>query len=132
MRKRLRAAVGLFLTVAVAVVFAVAAWAAETHYGFNRSGSLAAGYRLGVAVESLDKAVKGLVDERDTMIQMRDGDGSQNAHYAAVTTAYGFSSDAEAKGAFLELDSLIAKLQTDSSVSGVKAAIAQFLARLRS
>lgn len=105
---------------------------ADNHFAFDRSGSRPAGYRLGRAHEGLDTAIKGLVDERDTMIQMRDGDGSQDAHYAAVKTAYGFGSDADAKSAFLELDSLLAKINTDGAVSSVRAAIGQFLSRLRS
>jgi len=42
------------------------------------------------------------------------------------------SIDADAKNAFLELDAVLGKINVDSSVSNVKAAIAQFLARLRS
>lgn len=105
---------------------------ADTHYAFDRTGGKAAGFRLGRAHEALDNAIKWLVDERDTMIQMRDGDGSQDAHYAEAKTAYGFVTDAEAKAAFLELDSVLAKLTTDAGVSSVNAAIKQFVARLRS
>jgi hypothetical protein len=104
---------------------------ADNHYSFDRTGGKAAGWRLGRAVEALDNASKWLVDERDAMIQMRDGDGSQDTHYASVTTAYGFSNDAEAHSAFLELDSLLAKINVDASVSSVKAAIGQFIARFR-
>jgi hypothetical protein len=104
---------------------------ADTHYTFNRN--LPAGFRLGRAHESLDNAQRYLVDERNAMIQMRDGadvPGSP-ANYAGVTAAYGFSTDADAQAAFLELDSLVAKIGTDASVTGVLAAITQFLARFR-
>lgn len=102
---------------------------ADTHYAFDRSKT--AGYRLALAHEALD-GLRHLKNERDTMVQMRNGDGSLDSHYDAVTTAYGFANSADAKNAFLELDSLVAKIDTDASVSSVKAAINQFLARLRS
>ena len=105
---------------------------ADNHYSFDRTGGKAAGWRLGRAHECLDNAMRWLVDERDAMIQMRDGDGSQDAHYVLVKTLYGFGSDADARSAFLELDSVLAKLTTDGSVSSVNAAIKQFLSRLRS
>lgn len=96
----------------------------DTHYAFNRN--LPAGFRLGRAHEALDLALKGIPDERDTMLQMRSGDGTQDAHYTAVTAAYGFTSDAEAHAAFLELDTVNAQLLT------ISATVKQFLARLRS
>ncbi len=106
--------------------------AAETHYGFNRN--IAAGFRLGRAHEGLDLAMVGLVAERDAMVQMRDGadNPADPTNYASVTAAYGFSSNAEARGAFLELDALVAKLTSDGSQTNVNAAIKQFLSRLRS
>ena len=101
-----------------------------THYPFNRS--LPAGFRLGRAHEELDASVQVLVDERDTMVQMRVGTGLLDSDYAGVKAAYGFTTDADAKNAFLELDSLLAKINTDNAVTTVKTAIGQFLARLRS
>ncbi|HYE86359.1 MAG TPA: hypothetical protein VEA16_08385 [Vicinamibacterales bacterium] len=120
------------LVVIVALVIPMVGSAAETHYGFNRNAP--AGFRLGRAHEGLDLAMVGLVAERNAMVQMRDGADcpSDAACYAAVTAAYGFSSNAEARGAFLELDSLVAKLTSDASQTNVKAAIDQFLSRLRS
>jgi hypothetical protein len=120
------------LLVVAVLAFPLVGSAVETHYGFNRN--IPAGFRLGRAHEGLDLAMVGLVAERDAMVQMRDGADcpSDSACYAAVTAAYGFSSNTEARGAFLELDSLVAKLTTDASVSSVNAAIKQFLARLRS
>lgn len=70
-------------------------------------------------------------DVRDLMIQMRDGDGSQAAHYAEVTTRFGFTSDAKAKEAFDELDSAYSKTSGDGSVSNVRAARDQLFAKLR-
>lgn len=116
----------------IALLFPIVASAVETHYAFDRNSP--AGFRLGRAHEGLDLALVGLVAERDTMLQMRDGADNPGdaSNYAAVTAAYGFVSDAEARGAFLELDALVAKLTTDASVTDVHAAIKQFLSRLRS
>lgn len=122
----------LILILIACLALPLVASAVETHYGFNRN--LPAGFRLGRAHEGLDLAMVGLVAERDAMVQMRDGADcpSDSACYASVTTAYGFSSNAEARGAFLELDSVVAKLTSDASQTNVYAAIKQFLARLRS
>lgn len=70
-------------------------------------------------------------DVRDVMIQMRDGDGSQDAHYAEVTARFGFVSDAKARAAFEELDSAYSKTSGNGSVSNVRAARDQFFAKLR-
>ena len=78
--------------------------------------------------EESDDAMK---DVRDVMIQMRDGDGSQAAHYAEVTARFGFVSDAKAKAAFDELDSAYSKTSGDGSVSNVRAARDQLFAKLR-
>lgn len=70
-------------------------------------------------------------DIRDVMIQMRDGDGSQDAHYAEVTTRFGFASDAKARAAFEELDSAYSKTSGNGSVSNARAARDQMYAKLR-
>lgn len=70
-------------------------------------------------------------DVRDVMIQMRDGDGSQDAHYAEVTTRFGFASDAKARAAFEELDSAYSKTSGNGSVDNVRAARDQLYAKLR-
>ena len=70
-------------------------------------------------------------DVRDVMIQMRDGDGSQDVHYAEVTSKFGFASDAKAKAAFEELDSAYSKTSGNGSVSNVRAARDQLFAKLR-
>ena len=101
---------------------------ADNHYVFDRT--LPAGWRLGVAFDALDNTKK-LIAERDTMTQMLDGDGSNVTHFNAHVAAYGFTDTANAKAAYEELGALVGKLDTDASVSSVKAAIAQFLARFR-
>ena len=70
-------------------------------------------------------------DVRDCMIQMRDGDGSLASQYSEVTARYGFTSDANAKAAFDELDSAYSKTSTDASVSNVRTARDQLFAKLR-
>ena len=102
---------------------------ADNHYLFNRE--LAAGWRLGRAMEDLENAVNRLLAEKATMVAMIDGDGSNVTHFNAHVTAYGFSDTTNAKAAYEELASMIGKLDTDASVSSVKAAIAQALARFR-
>lgn len=72
-----------------------------------------------------------MADVRDLMIQMRDGDGSQDAHYADLTTKFGFASDAKARAAFEELESAFSKTSGNGSVSNVRAARDQLFARLR-
>jgi len=70
-------------------------------------------------------------DVRDVMIQMRESDGSQDTHYAEVTTRFGFASNAKAKAAFEELDSAYSKTSGNGSVSNVRAARDQLYAKLR-
>lgn len=82
---------------------------------------------LNLAEESDDS----FTDVRDVMIQMRDGDGSQDAHYAEVTNRFGFASDAKARAAFEELDSAYSKTSGNGSVSNVRAARDQLFAKLR-
>lgn len=72
-----------------------------------------------------------LADVRDVMIQMRDGDGSQDAHYAEVKTRFGFVSDAKARAAFEEIDSAYAKTSGNGSVSNVRAARDQLYSKFR-
>lgn len=86
----------------------------------------------------LRKIVEGLeqlLGARAVLIQQRDGDGSQASHYDTVATEGGFSAvdyadaNAAAKAYFDELDSLLAKLNTDDSVSFVRAALYQATAK---
>jgi hypothetical protein len=76
-----------------------------------------------------------LAQARASMLQMRDGDGSQASHYDLLANAAGFgagdygSADAAAKASFDEVDSLAFKLTTNSSVSDMTAAIDQCCAK---
>ena len=70
-------------------------------------------------------------DVRDCMVQMLNGDGSQDVHYAEITGRYGFPDDASAHAAFSEIDSAYSKTSGDGTVSGVRAARDQLYAKLR-
>lgn len=85
-----------------------------------------------------------MADVRDMMIQMRDGDGSQNVHYAELTKRFGFgdydittggaptdAQNAVARAAFEELDSAYSKTSGNGSVSNVRAARDQLFNKMR-
>lgn len=65
------------------------------------------------------------------MIQMRESDGSQDAHYADVATRFGFETSAKARSAFLELDSAFFKTSGNGSVDNVRTARDNLFAKLR-
>lgn len=72
------------------------------------------------------------IDLRDVMVQMIDGDGSSDTHYARVQALFGFDTIVTAHAAFLEIDSAFAKTSGNGSVSNVRAARDQMFAKLRS
>lgn len=102
---------------------------AFAHVHFN--DQTAYGRMLRRALQLNEEGDGLLRDVRAVMIQMRDGDGSQDAHYAEVTSRFGFASDAKARAAFEELDSAYSKTSGDGSVSNVRAARDQLYDRLR-
>lgn len=71
-------------------------------------------------------------DIRDVMVQMLEGDGSQDTHYSTIKIRFGFETDAKAREAFAEIDSAYAKTSGNDSVSNVRAARDQLFAKLRS
>jgi hypothetical protein len=82
-------------------------------------------------------------DVRDVIIQMTDGDGSQNIHFAEVVKRFRFAGydptqgdptdaqNAVARAAFLELDAAYSKTSGNGTVSNVRAARDQLFAKLR-
>jgi len=115
---------------------------AFNHINFN-SGT-AHGSKLRQLLNLMEQGDDLMVDVRDVMIQMRDGDGSQNVHYAEVTKKFGFgdydvstggtptdAQNAKAKAAFDELDSAFSKTSGNGSVTNVRAARDQLFAKLR-
>jgi hypothetical protein len=101
---------------------------AAQNLSFNRMSP--AGARLAGLIASLDRT-RDIADEIQVMTLMIDGDGSDDAHYAEITTRYGFASNAKSHSAFDELNSVLGKLNTDGSVSNVKSAIAQAVNKFR-
>lgn len=89
------------------------------------------GRMLRRVLQQMEESDDGIMDVRDCIIQMRDGDGSQATHYAEVTTKFGFATDAKAKAAFDELDSAYSKTSGNGSVTNVRVARDQLFARLR-
>lgn len=102
---------------------------AFAHIYFN--DQLTYGRMLRRAINACEEGDELLKDVRDVMIQMRDGDGSQDAHYTECTNRFGFTSDAKARAAFEEIDSAYSKTSGNGSVTNVRAARDQLFAKLR-
>jgi hypothetical protein len=102
---------------------------AFNHIHFN--DQTAYGRMLRRTLNLMEESDDLMGDVRDVMIQMRDGDGSADAHYAELTSKFGFASDAKARAAFEELDSAYSKTSGNGSVSNVRAARDQLYAKLR-
>jgi hypothetical protein len=102
---------------------------AFAHVHFN--DQTAYGRMLRRMLNLMEESDDLMSDVRDVMIQMRDGDGTQDVHYAEVTTRFGFASDAKARAAFEELDSAYSKTSGNGSVTDVRAARDQLFAKLR-
>lgn len=100
---------------------------AATNITFNRT--LHHGQDLSRYLNDLDRVNNANGRLLAVMQHMIDGDGSDAAHFTEVTARYGFASNAKAKEAWDELNSLIAKLTTNGSVTNVQAAINQLLAK---
>jgi hypothetical protein len=77
-----------------------------------------------------DDALALLTEVRAIMVQMLDGDGSQEAHYATIQARFGFDSVAAAHAAFLEIDSAWGNSMNNDSRAAVKAARTQLFARI--
>lgn len=102
---------------------------AVTHIAFNQSTQH--GLLLRRAVADLELGLEALNDVLAVMVTMIDGDGSQASHFTYATSKFGFESDAGAKSAFDELNSLAFKLNTNSSVSDTNAALLQAFNKFR-
>jgi hypothetical protein len=114
---------------------------AFAHIYFNKNTQYGAALRR--MLDTNESADDQMPDVRDTMIQMRDGDGSQNVHYAEIVKRYGFADydptqgaptdaqNAKARAAFEEIDSAFSKTSGDGSVSSVRSARNQLFAKLR-
>ncbi|MEO1063758.1 MAG: hypothetical protein AAFZ07_20260 [Actinomycetota bacterium] len=93
------------------------------------------GRQLTRYARQLVEAVDGLASVEAAMVQMRDGDGISASHYDLLATEAGYAAadyadaNTAAKASFDELASLLAKVNSDASVSNVRAAIDQFAAK---
>jgi aspartokinase-like uncharacterized kinase len=102
---------------------------AVNHITFNQSNQH--GSMLHFAVDNLEKGLEGLNDVIAVMVLMIDGDGSQASQFTYMTSKFGFSDDAASKAAFDELNSLASKLNVNTSVTNVNAALLQAFNKLR-
>ncbi len=83
---------------------------------------------------ALNKGQGFLEDGNDllgTMVMMIDGDGSDSSQFTYMTTKFGFPDNATAKAAWDELNSCYGKLNTDSSVTFLHAALVQVFSKFR-
>lgn len=89
------------------------------------------GVKLNGVLSSLEHQLNELNGLLGTMTSMIDGDGSNDSHYAELTSRFGFTSNAVAHNAFNELGAMHGKLFTDASVTNVRAATVQAINKLR-
>jgi len=89
------------------------------------------GAKLRSALSTMESGFRALVDIRDCMTVMIDGDGSSATQFTEVQQRFGFVDTTVAKAAWDELNSVLAKLQTDASVTSVNAALLQVFKKLR-
>lgn len=75
-------------------------------------------------------ALKLLTDVRALMVQMLEGDGSEEAHYSTIQARFGFADVTTAKAAFAEIDSAWGNSKNNDSRAAVKAALTQLFARI--
>jgi hypothetical protein len=99
------------------------------HIAFNDTTHY--GQYLRNALVGLEVNLDRLNEIKDTMALMIDGDGSQAAHFTYMTSKFGFTDDATAKAGWDELNSCLFKLNTNTSVSDVNAALLQLFNKLR-
>jgi len=102
---------------------------AVSHIAFDRNTTY--GRMLASALSRLEEGIEALNDVFSVLNQMKDGDGSQAAHFAYATPLFGFGTDANAKAAYDEINSALSKINTDAQVSSVNAALLQIFAKMR-
>lgn len=88
------------------------------------------GFLLKKAIDEFNSGLDALNELFLTMGQMKDGDGSQASHFDYAVEKFGFDDNVAAKAAYDELNSVLAKLNTDASTSNVASAINQLIAKL--
>lgn len=99
------------------------------HIWYNKSTEY--GQLLTNVLKLTKQADSALDDLRDTMIQMRDADGTQDADYALIATRFGFETTAAARAAFDLVDAVYQRIVVNTSVTQVRASRANVISRLR-
>lgn len=101
------------------------------------------GRRLRASLQAMESADDQQQDAREMLIQMRDGDGSQDAHYDNVVRRLGYGGYTASQGtptvaqlqmaraSFEEFDSAFSKTSGNGSVTNVRAARDQVFAKHR-
>lgn len=102
---------------------------AVNHIFFQQGTNHGSALRSGL--NQIENGIERLNDLLGTMALMIDGDGTNAAHFVYMTEKFGFETTAGAKAAWEELNSAMAKLNTDGSVSNVNAALTQLFNKLR-
>ncbi len=102
---------------------------AFTHIHFNDQTTY--GRSLRQMLNIAETGDTQLANIRNEMSLMIDGDGSQDVHYAELTSRYGFVSDAFSHTAFSEIDSAYSKTSGNGDVSSVRAARDQMFNKFR-
>lgn len=102
---------------------------AVAHINFNKGTEH--GHMLFSALDRLEQSFTDLNEVHRTMALMIDGDGSSATHFTYMQEKFGFTDNAGAKAAYDELSSVLAKLNTDASVSSVNAALLQTFNKFR-
>lgn len=102
---------------------------AVTHISFN--DQLTHGRLLRRSLQQLEEGRTELNNTIATMSTMLDGDGTNVSHFLYFVSKYGFPSTAEAKAAWDELNSLASKLNVNTSVTDVNAALLQAFNKFR-
>ena len=96
---------------------------AVTHLFFNQTSQY--GNQLRSALSQLEQGRDQLNDVLTAMATMINGDGSSSTHFPYMTAKFGFTDDTTARAAWLEITALLAKLNTDASVTNLNTALNQ-------
>jgi tetrahydromethanopterin S-methyltransferase subunit H len=102
---------------------------AVTHIAFN--DQLTHGRILRRGLNELQEGRELINEIIATMATMLNGDGTSSTHFDYFLPKFGFSSNADAKSAWDELNSLASKFNTDASVTNVQSALLQAFNKFR-
>lgn len=100
-----------------------------THISFNTASQF--GGSLASTLRRFENSFNDLNELFSSLTLMRDNDGSAADDYALIQQKIGATDNAGAKAVYDELSSVLFKLNTDSSVTEVNAAMRQVFNKLR-